>query len=74
MDNFCYMTFKSVHHAMRTDAKLKEKNFKYKIIPVPTSISATCGMCIRFEKEYLEDIKSVMEEDCLEYEGIHYLS
>lgn len=74
MENYYYMTFKSVHHAMRTDANLKEKNIKYKIIPVPTSISATCGMCIRFEKEQLEEIKGIMVEYSLEYEGIHSLS
>jgi hypothetical protein len=70
MDQYKYMTFKSVSYAMKVEAALKKQNVKYKIIPVPRSISSSCGLCVRFCDEDLDTIKRVITDNSLVYENI----
>jgi hypothetical protein len=70
MDKYNYMTFKSVSYAMKVEAALKKQNVKYKIIPVPRSISSSCGLCVRFCDEDLDTIKRVIADNSLVYENI----
>lgn len=71
MDQYNYMTFKSVSYAMKVEAALKKHNIKFKIIPVPRSISSSCGLCVRFCKEDLELLKTIIASDSLVYEHIY---
>lgn len=64
------MTFKSVSYAMKVETALKKQNVKYKIIPVPRSISSSCGLCVRFCDEDLDTIKRVITDNSLVYENI----
>jgi len=70
MDKYNYMTFKSVSYAMKVEAALKKQNVKHKIIPVPRSISSSCGLCVRFCDEDLDTIKKVIADNSLVYENI----
>jgi hypothetical protein len=69
--NFYYMTFKSVSYAMKVETVLKKHNIRYKIIPVPRSISSSCGLCIRFNSDDLELLKEVVANNSLVYEQIY---
>ena len=40
--------FESVSHVIKAEKILKEAGIPHKIIPVPKSISADCGVCVRF--------------------------
>ena len=71
INEFNYMTFKSVSYAMKVEAALKKHDFNYKIIPVPRSISSCCGLCIRFYKEDLEKFINIINSDNLQYENIY---
>lgn len=71
MDQYNYMTFKSVSYAMKVEAALKKHDVKFKIIPVPRSISSSCGLCVRFYKEDLEILKSIVADNSLVYENIY---
>lgn len=71
MNPYNYMTFKSVSYAMKVEAALKEQNLQYKIIPVPRSISSSCGLCVRFLKDDLDKLKSIIENNNLVYEKIY---
>ena len=71
MDQYNYMTFKSVSYAMKVEVVLKNCNIKYKIIPVPRSISSSCGLCVRFSKEDMETIKNVIIQKSLIYDNIY---
>lgn len=64
------MTFKSVSYAMKVEAALKKQNVKYKIIPVPRSISSSCGLCVRFCDEDMDTIKRIISDNSLVYENI----
>ncbi len=71
MDQYNYMTFKSVSYAMKVETALKKNNIQFKMIPVPRSISSSCGLCIRFFKDDIEKLKSIIENNSLVYENIY---
>lgn len=71
MNQYNYMTFKSVSYAMKVEAALKEYDLQYKVIPVPRSISSSCGLCVRFFKEDMDKLKSIIEKNSLVYENIY---
>jgi hypothetical protein len=48
--------FDSVSFVMKAEKVLLEARIPYKIIPVPKSISADCGVCVRFLPEQKEAI------------------
>lgn len=71
MNQYNYMTFKSVSYAMKVEAALKNCNIKFRIIPVPRSISSSCGLCIRFCKEDVDDLKTIIAKNSLVYDKIY---
>nr|WP_312576526.1 DUF3343 domain-containing protein [Sedimentibacter sp.] len=71
MEQYGYITFKSVSYAMKFETSLKKYDIIIKIIPVPRSISSSCGLCVRFnmlDKDKLEDI---INKNKLEYSNIY---
>lgn len=66
-----YITFKSVSYAMKFETAIKNYDIKIKIIPVPRSISSSCGLCGRFDLEDMDELKSIMIKDNLEYDNIY---
>ncbi len=73
MDQYNYMTFKSVSYAMKVETEVKKHDIEYKVIPVPRSISSSCGICIRFFKSDMDKMKDIIENNKLVYDNI-YLS
>lgn len=71
MNQYNYMTFKSVSYAMKVEAALKKNDIQYKVIPVPRSISSSCGLCVRFFKDDMDILKSIIEKNSLVYEKIY---
>ncbi|MGD9567620.1 MAG: DUF3343 domain-containing protein [Sedimentibacter sp.] len=71
MNQYNYMTFKSVSYAMKVEAALKKYNVQYKIIPVPRSISSSCGLCVRFYREDLKALESIIAQNSLVYDKIY---
>jgi len=53
---YCVALFDSVSLVMKAEKVLQEARVPYKIIPVPKSISADCGVCVRFLLEHKETI------------------
>lgn len=71
MNEFGYITFKSVSSAMKFESATKGYDVKLKIIPVPRSISSSCGMCIRFDLNNKDELMAIIEKEKLEYEKIY---
>ena len=71
VNQYNYMTFKSVSYAMKVEAALKKHNVQYKIIPVPRSISSSCGLCVRFCREDLDALQSIIAKNSLVYDKIY---
>lgn len=55
------MVFKNTHDAMAAEKILEEKAYSFRIMPTPTSITHSCGICVRFEN--LEQLIKAKEED-----------
>lgn len=71
MKQYNYMTFKSVSYAMKAEAALKKYDIQYKIIPVPRSISSSCGLCVRFYGDDIDRLRSIIANNSLIYENIY---
>jgi bacterioferritin-associated ferredoxin len=54
------MLFKSVSYALKAEKILKQEGLPHKLIPVPKQISSDCGVCLRFESEWLEKIQAAL--------------
>lgn len=63
------ITFRSTHHAIKTEKALKKENLPIKVIPTPREITASCGLSIRFEDEDQEKVFEVVN-DLVENENI----
>lgn len=68
--NYYIIVFKNTYDAMVAEKKLKELNFNLKIMPTPTSITMSCGICVRIDER--EEIYTVINENILEYKNIYY--
>ena len=52
--------FQSVSHVMKAEKILQKADIPFKLIPVPKTISSECGVCIRFDKCLMENIKEAL--------------
>lgn len=63
------IVFKNTHDAMSGERKLKELNFNFRIMPTPTVITQSCGICIRIEDEV--QINTILDGNVIEFKGIY---
>ena len=45
------LTFKTVHHFIKIEKIIKNKNFVFDSMPVPQKINVNCGLCLLFLKK-----------------------
>ncbi|MDV4150814.1 DUF3343 domain-containing protein [Clostridium sp. AL.422] len=63
------IVFKNTLDAMNAEKVLKEENFIFKMMPTPTAITQSCGICVRIEdKKYIDEI---IERNIISYKGIY---
>lgn len=67
--NYYIIVFKNTHDAMAAEKKLKEQSFDIKIMPTPTSIAMSCGICVRIDNK--EEIDKVIINKIIEYKNIY---
>lgn len=67
--NYYIVVFKNTYDAMAAEKRLKELNFSFKIMPTPTSITMSCGICMRIDKK--EEIDLIINNDILEYKNVY---
>ncbi len=68
--NYYIIVFKNTYDAMAAEKKLKEKNLNFRIMPTPTSITMSCGICIRIDEK--EEIHTIIDNKVLEYKNIYF--
>ena len=54
------VTFPSVHHAIKLEAKLKGQGFPLRLVPVPREISSSCGVAAKVKDTNVDDIKALI--------------
>lgn len=68
--NYYIVVFKNTHDAMAAEKKLTELNYKFRIMPTPTSITMSCGICVRLDDK--NQINNILEGEILEYKNIYF--
>lgn len=66
--NYYLIVFKNTLDAMNGEQKLKGKGYSFKMMPTPTAITQSCGICIRSEVK--EDIDIIIKDSIIEYKNI----
>ena len=67
---YCIFTFYSIHFALKLESACKKQNIPGKLIPVPRSISSSCGTAFRAEVEDREKIELLAGNDGIEIETV----
>ena len=67
--NYYIIVFKNTYDAMVAEKKLKGLNFDLKIMPTPTVITMSCGICVRIDKK--EEIDLIIKNHILEYKNAY---
>ncbi len=57
---YCVILFKSVSYALKAEKILKACGLPHKLIPVPKQISSDCGICLRFEPAFQDQIEAAL--------------
>lgn len=70
---FNLVTFNSTHSAIRAERELLNEGIKVKVIPVPTEITASCGLSIRMKLEDLEKVKNILKNNDIETAGYYHV-
>lgn len=68
--NYYIIVFKNTYDAMAAEKKLKDNNLNFRIMPTPTSITMSCGICIRIDEK--EEIHTIIDNKMLEYKNIYF--
>jgi hypothetical protein len=70
--SYCVILFKSVSYALKAEKILKAAGLPHKLIPVPKQISSDCGICLRIEPAFQDQIEAALA-DKVEIEAIRPL-
>lgn len=65
------LTFASTSDAMAVEAAARESGFPGRMIPIPSEVSAGCGLAWCAPAEEREALEAGLEEAGLAYEGKH---
>lgn len=69
----CYITFPTTFFAIRAESLLKKEAYTFKMVPVPRSISSSCGTALRCDCSDIDPIRSYLIENELELESFYRL-
>ena len=67
--NYYIIVFKNTHDAMAAEKKLNGFNYNFRIMPTPTSITQSCGICVRIDDN--TQINKIIDEEIIEYKNIY---
>ena len=63
------IVFKNTYDAMNAEKILTDTKYEFRIMPTPTTITMSCGICVRLEKK--EDIENIKDTNIFEYKDIY---
>ena len=71
MEQFILITFKNTHDAMKAEKCINEKIEALRLIPIPSEISAGCGLSLKMDAEYLHEAKIELAKAELSFSNIY---
>ena len=63
------IVYKNTHDVMEAERNLTNANVEFRVMPTPTSITQSCGMCTRIESE--EILNNIIERELVNYKNIY---
>ncbi|MGB4616808.1 MAG: DUF3343 domain-containing protein, partial [Dethiobacteria bacterium] len=69
----CYITFSTPYFALRAEDLLRQTEYAFKMVPVPRSISSSCGTALLCRCEEAEAICRFLAEKEVEWAELHRL-
>ena len=67
----CIITFRTTTGAMAMERVCKEQGVAGRLIPVPRTITAGCGMCWAASMEMREQLENLVMQQHLDVDGIY---
>jgi hypothetical protein len=68
-----YYTFPTTFQAIKAEKTLSGGDWKFKMVPVPRSISSSCGTALRCQPEDAGAIRALLLETLVETNGYYEL-
>lgn len=66
-------TFKSSNLAYLALSKVESENIRARLVPLLPEIDAGCGLCLRYEKNFDEEVKEIFSKYKLDFEEKYLL-
>jgi len=73
MKQYGVILFHTTSAVMRAEKLLLKGKYDIKLIPTPRQFSSDCGIALRFEWDYSNKVKQVLDEARVEFDSIHFL-
>ncbi len=72
---YCYFTFPSTYFALKAEKALNDnlREVNFKMVPVPRSISSSCGTALRADPENSEQVEQLLSQTGVEIEGKYFI-
>jgi hypothetical protein len=67
----CYITFPTIFYAIRAEEILKTSSYSAKMVPVPRSISSSCGTALQCNCNDVFSIKNHLLDNNCKIEGCY---
>lgn len=67
------VTFDTTHHAVKSEIILNQYEQRFLLIPTPRSISASCGMAVKFLWRDKAEILSILRQESVHFHGVHHI-
>ena len=67
----CVVTFRTTTGAMAMERLCREQGVPGRLIPVPLSVTAGCGMCWAAPREAREAVEDLVVKEHLDVDGIY---
>jgi hypothetical protein len=72
MDKYYILTFQNTLGAINGENQLKERKIKIEIMPTPTAITKSCGISIKVNNEYIDQIKELARENKINVKNVYF--
>ena len=73
MDEYGVILFPTSSAAMQAEAVLMKAGLKVKLIPTPRELSSDCGLSLRFDWKFIQEVQAHQDNGQIRSTGIYPL-
>lgn len=66
------MVFNNTHEAMAGEKAMQENNINAIVMPTPTYITKSCGICLRFDENSINAVDNLIDEEKIKFKNIYF--